>query len=310
MSIERGLVRKEDLQDLDPDAQSAPDDHNGPSERPALSPRLIEDLTAHKSAAIGAELMSQPDVALAAVVHCLALKSLYSSWRATSCLELSCGMFSLRRSLTAPDACKGFAAIEQKRERIADRQPGDPADLWQWCLDRSRDELLDLLATGTPSNILTSRLEQSLSLITLCLPSHAMDGFSSMSIDLHHAHVFASDISATIAWWCRHLGAKVLFDGNLAGSRNVLLGIGTGRLNIYDQAPANRDRGVVHHLGVKVTGLREEWQRLQMEGVVSRHGLREHDGWRYVMISAPDELLVELFEFDDPSAPANMTDRV
>jgi hypothetical protein len=40
-------------------------------------------------------------------------------------------MLSLRRSLSVPDACKGFAAIEQERERIADRLPGDPANLWQ-----------------------------------------------------------------------------------------------------------------------------------------------------------------------------------
>ena len=28
-------------------------------------------------------------------------------------------------------------------------------------------------------------------------------------MDLHHVHVFASDIEATIQWWSRHLGAKV-----------------------------------------------------------------------------------------------------
>jgi hypothetical protein len=46
---------------------------------------------------------------------------------------------------------------------------------------------------------------------------------------------------------------------------------------------------------------------LQAEGLTSRHGLREQDGWRYVMIAAPDGILLELFEFDDPSAPVNLT---
>jgi len=32
--------------------------------------------------------------------------------------------------------------------------------------------------------------------------------------------------------------------------------------------------------------------------------------WRYVMISAPDGVLLELFEFDDPSAPANVSGRL
>ena len=127
-----------------------------------------------------------------------------------------------------------------------------------------------------------------------------------MSIDLHHVHIFATDMDETIGWWRRHLDAKVLFDGDMAGSRNVLLGIGSGRLNIYDQSPKDSGRGAVHHVGVRVAGLREVWHRLQRDGVVSRHGMREHDGWRYVMISAPDDVLVELFEFDDPAAPANL----
>jgi hypothetical protein len=52
--------------------------------------------------------------------------------------------------------------------------------------------------------------------------------------------------------------------------------------------------------------LRGVWQRLQAEGLTSRHGLREQDGWRYVMVAAPDGILLELFEFDDPSAPVNL----
>lgn len=131
-----------------------------------------------------------------------------------------------------------------------------------------------------------------------------------MAIDLHHVHVFASDIEATIEWWCRHLEAKVLFDENLAGSRNVLIAVGTGRLNIYAQPPRDSGCGAVHHVGVRVDGLRELWGRLRLAGVSSQHGLREHHGWRYVMVSAPDGLLVELFEFDDPSAAVNIVGRV
>lgn len=124
-------------------------------------------------------------------------------------------------------------------------------------------------------------------------------------MDLHHAHLFASDIDATLAWWQRHMGARVLYDGVLAGARNVFIAVGAGRLHIYDQPPRDAGRGAVHHLGVRVKGLREVWQRLQGDGVQSQHGLREHEGWRYVMVAAPDNLLLELFEFDDPDAPVN-----
>lgn len=131
-----------------------------------------------------------------------------------------------------------------------------------------------------------------------------------MSLDLHHAHLFASNIDATIAWWCKHMGAKVLFDQELAGARNVFLAVGTGRLHVYDQPPRDQGRGAIHHLGIKVARLRDVWQRLQAQGVTSPNGLREHEGWRYVMISAPDGLLLELFEFDDPLAPPNMSGRL
>lgn len=126
------------------------------------------------------------------------------------------------------------------------------------------------------------------------------------AIDLHHVRIFASDMGATLSWWQRHLGARILFDGPMAGSRNVLIGVGTGRINIYDQPPRDSGRGAVHHVGVRVKNLRDVWGRLQADGVTSPNGLREVDGWRYVMIAAPDDLLVELFEFDDPKAAVNV----
>jgi catechol 2,3-dioxygenase-like lactoylglutathione lyase family enzyme len=124
-------------------------------------------------------------------------------------------------------------------------------------------------------------------------------------MDLHHTHIFASDIDRTLTWWQRHFEARILLDGEHAGSRNVLIGIGSGRLNIYDQPPRDQGRGAVHHIGIRVTDLPAVWQRLQRHGITSPNGLRAHDGWRYVMIAAPDNLLVELFEFDDPASPFN-----
>lgn len=120
-----------------------------------------------------------------------------------------------------------------------------------------------------------------------------------MSIDLHHAHLFASDIDATVGWWTRHLGARVVRDEVLAGSRNVFMAVGAGRIHVYDQPPRDMGRGAVHHLGLKVQGLRAVWARLQSDGVTSPGGLREHGDWRYVMVAAPDGVLLELFEFDD-----------
>jgi catechol 2,3-dioxygenase-like lactoylglutathione lyase family enzyme len=125
-------------------------------------------------------------------------------------------------------------------------------------------------------------------------------------MDLHHVHIFASDMAATLAWWQRHIGARVLFDGVNAGARNVLIGVGQGRINIYDQPPRGSGRNAMHHIGVRVPDLARAWVRLQQDGINSPGGLREHGGLRYVMIEAPDGILVELFEFDDPASPYNI----
>ncbi len=124
-------------------------------------------------------------------------------------------------------------------------------------------------------------------------------------IDLHHVHLFARDLDATLAWWQRHFGARVLYDGVLAGARNVFIAIGSGRIHLYDQPPRDEGRGAVHHLGLRVGDLATVWPRLRADGVTSRNGLRTFDGWRYVMVEAPDGVLLELFEFDDPEAPVN-----
>ena len=54
---------------------------------------------------------------------------------------------------------------------------------------------------------------------------------------LHHAHLFCADVDATVAWWRRWFGARVVADEVLLGSRNVMVAIGDGRLNLYDQPP-------------------------------------------------------------------------
>ena len=124
-------------------------------------------------------------------------------------------------------------------------------------------------------------------------------------MDFHHAHLFCRDIAITLDWWQRHMAARVLYDGVLAGARNVFIAVGSGRLHLYDQAPRDAGRGGIHHLGIRVRDLAQVWPRLQAAGVKSQSGLRTFDGWRYVMVSAPDNVLLELFEFDDPDAPVN-----
>ena len=55
------------------------------------------------------------------------------------------------------------------------------------------------------------------------------------------AHVFATDIGATVSQWCQHMGARVFFDDELAGARNAFLAVGTGRVHVQDQNPLEAD---------------------------------------------------------------------
>jgi catechol 2,3-dioxygenase-like lactoylglutathione lyase family enzyme len=114
-------------------------------------------------------------------------------------------------------------------------------------------------------------------------------------ISLHHVHLMATDIDATIAFWCEHLGAEVVFDGDFAGARNVFLRLGQGRLHLYAQPPRHTGPATVHHLGVETDELEALVARLKAVGV-SVTEVRNLAEASYAMAQAPDGLLLELFQ--------------
>ena len=116
-----------------------------------------------------------------------------------------------------------------------------------------------------------------------------------MRCDLHHAHLFATNLDASIAFYKDMLGAEILLDQEVAGSRNVLLRLGTGHLNFYDQPPKVESR-VVHHLGVRTDDLDALVEHMRSRGFGFRKPITDLGVLRYVMAAAPDGLLLELFE--------------
>jgi ParB family transcriptional regulator, chromosome partitioning protein len=131
--ILRGLVRPEDL----PEDEAKPRARK--SQRQEHSAPLVLSLTEARSAAISATLCERPDIALAAVVHALAI-SVFDSFCSKGGVELS-GKVTYFRSES-----KGAAEMRLARETWAERIPGDEAALWDWCLEQERDTLLELLA--------------------------------------------------------------------------------------------------------------------------------------------------------------------
>lgn len=127
----------------------------------------------------------------------------------------------------------------------------------------------------------------------------------SPSADLHHVHIFASDINETVRWYVEMLGGTIAYDGDFGGSRNVFMHVGKGRLNIYDQPPRGCSGGAYHHIGIQTDDLHALRDRLVARAVVFRSDIREFGSWRYLMCPAPDNVLLELFEIELGSmAPA------
>jgi len=136
--------------------------------------------------------------------------------------------------------------------------------------------------------------------------------FNPMTEHLHHVHIFAADVDATIAWWRDMLGAEVAVDTEMAGARNVFLKVGSGRLHLYDQppkAPASAAAaGAIHHIGIRSDDLPALVERMRARGASFRSETREFGWWRYIMVSAPDGVLLELFAADAEALSGPLAD--
>jgi len=129
-----------------------------------------------------------------------------------------------------------------------------------------------------------------------------------MAESLHHVHIFAADVGATVAWWRDMLGGEVIYDGAFGGARNVFMRVGRGGLNIYDQPPRGTRGGAIHHIGIQTDDLNALVDRMRAAGAGFRGGIREFGTWRYIMCAAPDDVLLELFEVDETLQPPAVAD--
>ncbi len=153
-SVERGLIRPEDMPKKTAKPKSSgPDDSgnaaSGDDESSSLSAALTESLTAQKSAALSAELLQRPDIALATVVHAFASKIVLGGHASDSSLEIAAAPQSLRRV----EGSKAFMAMEAAREIWGQKIPGTSEGLWTWCLEQDQGVLLDLLAFCTATTV-------------------------------------------------------------------------------------------------------------------------------------------------------------
>ncbi|CAM2195996.1 ParB family transcriptional regulator, chromosome partitioning protein [Paraburkholderia kururiensis] len=167
LTVERGLVRRENSAALDAAGATvtgmttadARDRVDAPASKvkPVHSAKLCQRLTAHRAAAIHAELVAQPAVALAALLRHLIPKALpehYGHTSAPDYLTLSAENNHDRLLRAADDLPESPAwnAIEAQRARWVEELPAKRSDLLPWLIQQDPGTiLLDLVAfcTGT-----------------------------------------------------------------------------------------------------------------------------------------------------------------
>ena len=121
-----------------------------------------------------------------------------------------------------------------------------------------------------------------------------------MQVSLDHVHLFSSDPTATEAFFVEMLGAERVWDEEAAGVRTIRLRLGRAFVNLYAQPPRGERGGAFHHLGVHTDDLDGLVARMKSRGFQFRNAIREEPRFRYVMVAAPDDLLIELFESREP----------
>jgi ParB family chromosome partitioning protein len=112
---------------------------------PCFSSKLIEDLTAHRTAALQAMLADNPKVALAAVVHAMALGVFYDE-RDASRLQIAPRVVYLDRHAKSMDRTEAAKQLAATTKAMRKRLPKQSSKLWAWLQSQQQKTLLALLA--------------------------------------------------------------------------------------------------------------------------------------------------------------------
>lgn len=149
VGIERGFVKAETAT-VDDETENSETEHSSELTAPSLpvmthSAALIEDLTAHKTAALRIELANNADIGLVAVVHSMLIEVVYP-YGGHSALQIRVSHERLDGSMKDAANCEGLLAFNDLSDRYGDILPGNPDDLFDWLREQPQDMLLSLLA--------------------------------------------------------------------------------------------------------------------------------------------------------------------
>ena len=152
--VERGLVKLDDVKALrairrklssTPQRDSgASDETAAPPAKSSLSAKLREELVAHKTLALRAELLARPELAFRLLVFALAGQMLGGP---ASCLGVRIEDKDVSRAISRSYS-KAAALIEARAQTWRDRLPAKPEALWAFCQSADRDTLMEIVAVA------------------------------------------------------------------------------------------------------------------------------------------------------------------
>lgn len=120
-----------------------------------------------------------------------------------------------------------------------------------------------------------------------------------------HIHLKAQNVEETVAWYRRHMGAEITFEGTFSGSKVCYISIAGmnfivfGRLDNESQVEAASilPKFGVDHFGFEVDDVELAVRQLQADGVKLLEGpLTVRPGLRIAYIQGPDQVRIELSE--------------
>jgi ParB family chromosome partitioning protein len=150
-----------------------------------LSAPLIESLTAHRSAALTAELIDNGFTGLAVLAHVLAAQVFYNTTSGDSCVQIAVTDEYFRQVEGSPAKARIDERIDERQAAWRERLPAKPDDLFAWCLSQKQTVLIELLTYCT----------------AVCVDTVIVKGTGSDERRLKHADQVAGAVRLDMGKW-------------------------------------------------------------------------------------------------------------
>lgn len=165
VAVKYGLIRPDDRSDMAQAARQAGEGGQAdlvslpsPKTRPIHSDKLMRRLTAHRVAAVQAELLARPDVALVAITAHLAQKLLLDHgyhYQRDQALELSAtdSQAALRSAAEDIEGSAAWLQMDSERRAWLDKLPQEASQVFGWLLTQEQAVVLQLLTFLVASTV-------------------------------------------------------------------------------------------------------------------------------------------------------------